>query len=295
MSVAQSCQGNIDETEELEDGGFIVIVSAPDSSVLSAADSGVNVVVDAGRKVDAGFDAGMKVDAGFDAGTRIDAGFDAGVKVDAGVVPVTAGKKCNLHLHWASGTGRPDSINLEGVTEVWPTSPTGAFWLYDGPHNFAYDPTTGEAEYQAIVTFLRGVITQRQCGPTVVIGYSNGGGLAAKLFCNGETFGGRVWGSIVVDPVMDDGVRGCAPSPLVRKVLFTHSDELKASAASANHSCSVTSWYCEDNRTMPVSEYETVIGRTSFRASQYHNASMGWSDPALAPWSVQAQWWLNDF
>ena len=270
-----SCQGSIDETEGLEDGGFLDPVSAPDSSVPSPIDSGVSVFI-----VDSGVDAGV---------SRVDAGFDAGV------VPVTTGKKCNLHLHWAGGTGRPDSLNLEGVTEVWPTSPTGAFWLYDGPHNFAYDPTTGEAEYQVIVTFLRGVLTQRQCGPTVVIGYSNGGGLAAKLFCNGETFGGRVWGSIVVDPVMDDGVRGCAPSPLVRKVLFTHSDELKASAASANHSCSVTSWYCEDNRTMPVSEYETVIGRTSFRASQYHNASMGWSDSALAPWSVQAQWWLNDF
>ncbi len=223
---------------------------------------------------------------------------DGGGNNDAGAVnpPITTGKKCNLNLHWAGGSGKPDSLNLEGVTEVWPTSPGGAFWLYDGPHNFANDPDTGDADYQSLVTFLEGVLTASGCGPTVIIGYSNGGGFAAKLYCEGEDFGGRAWAYMIDDPVMDDGVRGCAPSPNIRKVMFTHSDELTAQAATANHSCTVTTWYCEDNRTMPLSEYETVVGQTSIRQREFHGGGDGtWKDDFYAAWAVPARWWENDF
>jgi len=206
--------------------------------------------------------------------------------------PIKTGKRCHLHLHWAGGSGKADSINLEGVTEVWPQSPGGAFWLYDGPHNFAYDPQTGDADYQAYVKFLKGALDKSQCGPTIVIGYSNGGGLAAKLFCSGEDFGGRAWGYIVSDPVMDDGVRGCKPSPNIRKTLFTHSDELTNQAAAANHSCSVTSWYCQDNRTMPLAEYEMQIGQKSVRDRAEHAGAV---DPQYAAWNVPVSWWKNDF
>ncbi len=260
---------------------------APDVLGASETDGGGLVGADGALNRATGDDASSSGDATVSAADA--SGGDSAIAVNT---PIRDGKRCHLHLHWAGGSGKADSVNLEGVTEVWPQSPGGAFWLYDGPHDYSYDPTTGDAEYQALVAFLTSALVQSQCGPTIVIGYSNGGGLAAKLFCKGEDFGGRAWGYIVSDPVMDDGVRGCKPSPNIRKTLFTHSDELRDAAASAGNSCTVTTWYCQDNRTMPLAEYEMQIGRKSIRDRALHGGAI---DPQYAPWSVPVGWWKNDF
>ncbi|WP_162942016.1 hypothetical protein [Desertimonas flava] len=212
------------------------------------------------------------------------------------VAPVTEGKWCSLHLHWAGGNGQADAAEEDqgGYWKLWPSSPAGAFWEYDGPHDYAVDPETGDEEYQAIVEFLTGYLDERDCGPVLVVGYSNGGGLAAKLLCQGEDFGGRAWGFIVDDPVMDDGVLECEPSPLVRHVLFTHSEELVADAEAANGDCSVTGWYCEDNHTMPLADYEAATGYPSQLQREFHGGD-GWSDDELAPWHTEYLAWTTVF
>lgn len=216
---------------------------------------------------------------------------------DSAAPAVTDGKWCSLNLHWASGGGQEDvaEVNDGGYWQLWPSSPDGMFWLYDGPHDFADDPDTGADEYNALVEFLAEYLDSRSCGPTLVLGYSNGGGLAAKLLCSGEDFGGRVWGYIVDDPVMDAGVLDCEPSPNVRHVLFTHSEELAGDAEEAGGDCSVTGWYCQDNTTMTVAEYEAETGYPSELQREIHSGDAGWADDELASWHQEFVFWTTYF
>lgn len=195
----------------------------------------------------------------------------------SGNPPVTTGRYCNLYLHGAGQQGNSTDRQDGDVFWAMPRSPNGAFWEYDGPHNYQQTPQTGEAEYQALRSFLANYVSSRSCGPTTVHGGSNGGGLAAKLYCRGEDFGGRVWAYIVDDPVMDRGVVGCSPSPNITRTYFTHSDELRDEAADTvlNHggNCSQAGWgwYCEDNRTMTLQEYNSHIGTQSVRTCATHS------------------------
>lgn len=226
--------------------------------------------------------------------------------------PVVDGKKCSLHLHWAGGGAQPDQRDSNGYWKVWPGSPDGAFWLYDGPHNSAYDPdsTADVAKYNELVSYLKNFLDARECGPVLLIGYSNGGGFAAKLFCKGEDFGGRVWGVIVDDPVMDEGVLGCRPSRNIRAVSFTHSTELKrqAEAAVTGRQCSWdppysgtprpgqgTGWYCENNRTRTLAQYEELIGHKSVLQREFHGNPNGWVDNSHAVWALETPFWTNRF
>lgn len=168
--------------------------------------------------------------------------------------------------------------------------------MYDGPRGFGQrgGDAESEAAFEAIVSYLSDYLDDRQCGPVMIIGYSNGGGLAAKLLCRGIDFGGRVWAVMVDDPVMDDAVRGCAPSPLVREVVFTHSEELRDDAVRSGGDCSVTGAYCENGRTMSVEEYQRLTGYPSVLQREFH-AGGGWEDTDFAPFMVQYTLWTEHF
>lgn len=214
--------------------------------------------------------------------------------------PVTTGLKCNLYLHGAGQQGgMNDHTNGEGIFNAMPRSPYGAFWEYDGPHNYQQTPQTGEDYYQNLVNFLNQYLEDRDCGPTVVRGGSNGGGLAAKLYCRGEDFGGRAWGYILDDPVMDVAVVGCSPSPNIRNFYLNNSVELVAeadrTAAQNNGNCANAGWgwYCEDNRTMTLTEYESHLDTQSVRSCQTHSGQG--CTYVQTGMHVNYLWWENEF
>jgi hypothetical protein len=50
----------------------------------------------------------------------------------------------------------------------------------------------------------------------VLSGFSNGASFVGKLVCSGETFGERLVGVVIDDPVPDLGVADCAPNSTVK-------------------------------------------------------------------------------
>ena len=241
----------------------------------------------------------------------------------SGTTNPISGRRCELWLHSAGGGGGSSYVDAEGDLVLRPqsTKADGSaynFWEYDGPHNYAYDPgvnATEVASYNRIINQLTTTLSSIGCGATVVLGQSAGGGLAAKMYCRGETLGNRVFGYIVDDPVMDNGVRltgGCKPGATVKLSQFTHSTEMQIQAdrASTGNQCSWdppywwqnggtvndfrqgqgTGWYCEDNRTMSLNEYQQLIGQTSYWHRPNHSDTSG-SNPYYDNYPSLARFW----
>lgn len=213
---------------------------------------------------------------------------------------VTTGQGCILSLHGA-GTAPPSEFNLwgEGIWFLKPHSGNTTFpyfWLYDGPHNEALDPGDDQQPYDDLVAYLRGVLDDHDCGPTLLYGASNGGGFAAKLYCKGEDFDGRVWGVIVDDPVPDAGVVGCSPSPNVQRSMFVHSTEVITEAERfVDNRCSQSptlefTWYCEDDTGFDLAEYEAHIGQESLWGRENH---LGVNNDETNFWNIVLRWWYE--
>lgn len=226
---------------------------------------------------------------------------------------VLSGNKCTLGLHGAGGGGG-NYGPTQGVEALNPQARNPAdgsstnFWLYDGPHNFQNDPgnAADEQYYQYLVTYLRQTLDARGCGPTLITGSSSGGAFAAKLYCRGETFGNRVWGYTMEDPVKDEGVLGCRPSANVRIAFFAYSQEheRKSAAAAPTFRCSLPGsdhWYCENDKTMTLDEYRRQTGQPSLMTSYDHwspnqanylyRTSDGVNRYELLPWRFPAEMW----
>ncbi len=232
--------------------------------------------------------------------------------------PVIEGKKCTLQLSGAglSNNGEQDVTNAVGYVQVTPPKlvhdeypgERRAFWEYDGPHTYDQTPETGDAEYIEHRDSVAAFLDDRGCGPTMVVGGSNGGGFAAKLYCRGEDFGGRVWGYSLKDPVWDHGVLGCTPSSNISHKLAVRSIWLKrlAEGTAPEYRCDEISevdvhdqfagengdWYCEDNRTMSQADWEAATGITSVLAGTGHIGSYD-LEPELADWTIQGVWWCD--
>ncbi len=170
------------------------------------------------------------------------------------------------------------------------------FWLYDGPDNNAYDPGDSDKPYNDLVAYLTDYLDQNDCGPVMLYGASAGGGLAARIYCSGEDFGGRMWGVMVDDPVPDAGVIGCSPSPNVQRSLFVHSTELVETAATfVDNRCSQSPvlefpWYCQDDIGFDLAEYEAEIGQKSVWGREEH---LGVNTPETNFWTINLSWWYE--
>jgi hypothetical protein len=184
----------------------------------------------------------------------------------------------------------------EDILYVAPQSPNPDWphhWLYDGPY-LAY--TDGDEPYNELVRFVTGELDAADCGPIMMHGASSGGGFAARLYCSGEDFGGRLWAVMVDDPVPDAGVIGCRPSSSVQRVLFTHSAELAREAALfEDNRCTGSPtqpypWYCQDDIGFDPEEYEAHIGQETILARETH---VGGNDPAYNFWSINLSWWFE--
>ncbi len=116
------------------------------------------------------------------------------------------GERCLVRLHGKSGTGA-DTVVEDGVTIISPTG-NAEGW---GGRQWLYFP---EADYEAARTIVADAVAG--CDQVILDGFSNGASFAAKLYCRGETFEGRLVGVVVDDPVTDEGVEGCATRPVRR-------------------------------------------------------------------------------
>lgn len=213
--------------------------------------------------------------------------------------PAPNGKKCTAFLHGAGGYAdfaeTWGQYNSQPVTIVFPRSPQGQFWEYDGPHDFQYDPSsqTDEQSYNAVVTRIKTSLSSDGCtGPLLLVGGSNGGAAAAKIYCRGETFEGRLQGIILDDPVPDQAVLNCSRQNLKFKV-YTYSDELTNEANQAggvSYRCKdmPSQWYCENDTALSRARFEQEIGFAGVRQRQFHSCT--WSAPECG-FIDQAQSW----
>jgi pimeloyl-ACP methyl ester carboxylesterase len=167
----------------------------------------------------------------------------------APAAPATA-VRCELRLHGKGGTGASTTTS-NGVKVVQPTG-NGAGW---GGRQWLYFPENRYVEARKVVA---DAIAREGCERVVLNGFSNGGAFAAKLYCRGENFDGRLVGAMIDDPVTDNAVNGCAPAAGVRSVLYW-TGALEGDAV-AGWQCSKGDWTCEGGTTLGIRAYSAALG-----------------------------------
>ena len=96
------------------------------------------------------------------------------------------------------------------------------------------------------------------CEQVIIDGFSNGAAFAAKLYCRGETFEGRLLRVVVDDPVVDEGVLGCQPDPSVDVTLYWTG--ALADMAQPGWDCAEADWTCEGGITIGIDAYADALG-----------------------------------
>lgn len=161
-----------------------------------------------------------------------------------------AATDCLVSLHGKGGRGAATSSN-GGIVRVAPTG-NAAGW---GGRQWMYFPESG---YQAALGIVTAAIDEAGCTRVIVGGFSNGGAFAAKLYCRGESFGGRLVRVVVDDPVVDHAVNGCSPAPGVGVTLYW-TGALEGTAQ-PGWSCAGGDWTCEGGTTIGIEAYAAALG-----------------------------------
>jgi hypothetical protein len=153
-----------------------------------------------------------------------------------------------VRLH-PKGSEGADTVVEDGVAIVAPTGNAEGWgnrqWLYFPDEDY-------DAARQIVADAVEG------CEQVIINGFSNGGAFAAKLYCRGETFEGRVSRVVVDDPVVDAAVEGCAADPGVEVTLYwTGALE---DPAQPGWDCSEQDWTCEGGTTIGIDAYAAALG-----------------------------------
>jgi hypothetical protein len=183
--------------------------------------------------------------------------------------PVDAGR-CLVRLHGKGGSGAPPVGG--DVTIISPTGNADGW----GGRQWLYFP---DDEYEAAREIVADAVTE--CDQLIINGFSNGGAFAAKLFCRGETFDGRLVGVVVDDPVVDAGVEGCTPDPQVPVTLYW-TGALDPPAV-AGWDCAEEDWTCEGGSTIGIDAYAAALG-TDVIASPHTEHTWYLDAPELSDW-----------
>lgn len=178
-----------------------------------------------------------------------------------------APKRCAVRLHGKGGGGSA-SFTTGGVTYLSPTG-NAAGW---GGRQWLYFP---DSAYREAVAIVASAIDDQGCNRVTVNGFSNGGAFAAKLYCRGESFGGRLAGVIVDDPVVDNAAKDCAPAGGVAITLYWTG--ALAGQSYAGWRCADADWTCDGGTTIGIAAYTTALG-AAVKASP-----MGGHSPYLDP------------
>lgn len=184
------------------------------------------------------------------------------------------GVPCVVELHGKGGRGGA-TTTAGGVTTVRPTG-NAAGW---NGRQWLYFPDSG---YTAARQVVADAIAGANCGRVVVNGFSNGAAFAAKLYCRGESFDGRLVGVMVDDPVTDRAVEGCAPPSGVPVVLYW-TGALEGQAK-AGWRCADADWTCEGGTTLGITAYARALG-TGVQASPNKDHAPNTKAPEPAAWA----------
>jgi hypothetical protein len=179
-------------------------------------------------------------------GSPADGTAPAGPAVDAGAQPV---RRCVVFLHGKGGAGGP-SLPAEGYLRVAPVGNADGW----GGKQWLYFPDARFAEVRAIVA---SALDGAGCTRALVHGFSNGGAAAAKLYCRGDSFGGRVQAYVFDDPVPDHGADACTPPAGTQATLYWTG---ALGQAAAGWSCAEGDWTCEGGSTIGVQRYAQNLG-----------------------------------
>lgn len=164
--------------------------------------------------------------------------------------PPVAVKRCAVRLHGKGGGGGGTYVSGD-VTYVAPTG-NASGW---GGRQWLYFP---DSAYSAAVGIVASAIDAEGCTRVTVVGFSNGGAFAAKLYCKGESFGGRLAGVIVDDPVVDNAVNGCAPAAGVAVTLYWTG--ALAGQSYPGWRCADADWTCDGGTTIGIDAYAAALG-----------------------------------
>jgi hypothetical protein len=180
-------------------------------------------------------------------------------------------ERCLVRLHGKGGGGTEtvveDDVSIiapDGNAEGW----GGLQWIYFPDDEYAVARDSVEAAIDG-------------CSQVIVNGFSNGGAFAAKLYCRGETFDGRLTGVVVDDPVVDEAVEGCSPDPSVAVTLYW-TGALEAEAQ-PGWDCAEADWTCEGGRTIGIDAYARALG-TEAMESPFEEHEWYLDAPELSEW-----------
>jgi hypothetical protein len=188
--------------------------------------------------------------------------------------PPPGGLRCIVRLHGKGGGGSGTRPLGDDLVEIGPSG-NGSAW---GGREWRYFPQSAYASARATVA---SAIDAAGCGRVVIDGFSNGGAFAAKLYCRGETFGGRLVGVVVDDPVADHGVEGCAAAGGVRIALYWTGALDGTSLPGWN--CAEQDWTCEGGTTIGIDAYQAALGVTR-RPSVHGTHAWFQEPPELRSW-----------
>ncbi len=180
--------------------------------------------------------------------------------------------KCLLFLHGKSGDANQSSDTGNWTTVAPRGNATG--W---GGWQWLYFPDSG---YQEVRTILSNAVANSNCGQIIVHGFSNGAAAAGKLYCKDETFGGKVIGYIIDDPVADHSVEGCL-RPAGVKVVIYWTGGLDGMPAGSD--CAAADWTCEGGSIIGIDAYSQFVG-VSRKQSIYTSHQPYGNPPELFQW-----------
>jgi pimeloyl-ACP methyl ester carboxylesterase len=192
------------------------------------------------------------------------------------ILPPGAAKQCVVLLHGKSGHAQASSVTA-GIEYLRPGG-NGTGW---GGREWRYFP---EAGYTQVREILKTALDAAGCGQAIVQGFSNGGAAAAKLYCRGEDFSGRVIGYIVDDPVPDAAVVGCQPRAGMKLRLYWTGG---LADAVDGWSCADADWTCEGGRTIGIARYARALGVVAAASIHATHAEYA-SPPEVAAWLTPA-------
>jgi hypothetical protein len=185
----------------------------------------------------------------------------------------SSGRRCLVRLHGKGGAGAETSIDGDGVTTILPSGNADGW----GGRQWVYFP---DREYDIALQIVADAVAD--CEAVIVDGFSNGASLAAKMYCRGEAFDGRLLRVVVDDPVPDAGVADCTPDPDVELVLYWTGG--LAATARPGWDCSAGDWTCEGGTTIGIEAYAAALG-TDIRDSPFDDHEWYWDAPELSQWT----------
>jgi pimeloyl-ACP methyl ester carboxylesterase len=205
-------------------------------------------------------------------------GADAAASTDTTTPSTEGGEtpagRCIVRLHGKSGAGG-ESYAEDGVLNVLPDG-NAEGW---GGRQWIYFPEDKYLEARSIVA---DAIESSGCDDVIINGFSNGGAFAAKLYCRGETFDGRVVRYVIDDPVPDEAVLDCTPDPTVGAVLYWTGG--LAETAKPGWECREADWTCEGGVTIGIDAYAAALG-VEVQKSKFDEHEWYWDAPELADWT----------